>query len=178
MPMQLARRAQALGNGDIDLMVGLQQDHIESNEFVYLQPSYEKLNHSFFVLNANLISTVRDLSKLNIAVTINAQYFDDLYLYSELGLVEVSTLKQKIGLLKKGRVDAFIHFRESALPMIKRMGWAEEVVLADYQPNQKTEYFVAVSRSSFLCKQRKKLQEIIKEGIKSGDFIAIRAAHY
>ena len=47
-------------------------------------------------------------------------------------MVPVTSLKQKIGLLQKGRIDTFIHFQESVLPTLRSMGLEQEIVLADF----------------------------------------------
>lgn len=179
-PMPFARRVKALRLGNIDLMVGLQKGHDENNEFNYVYPSYEQLKHALFVRKKefDLIKRPADLSELSAAVTINARYYEDLYTYAAENLVKVSTLEQKIALLLKGRVDTFVHFKESARPVIEQMGLNDEIVLAEYQPDQQIEYFVAVSKNSPFFEHLSKLQQILHEGLIAGDFAKIRYEHY
>lgn len=68
-----------------------------------------------------------------IGVTINARYFTKFNQEkAEISMVPVTSLKQKIGLLQKGRIDTFIHFQESVLPTLRSMGLEQEIVLADF----------------------------------------------
>ena len=79
-PMPFARRVQALRNGELDVMVGIQYGHANKDDIVYLQPAYEELSHNYFVLNErqdNLISSA-SLHGLIMAVTINASYVKEL----------------------------------------------------------------------------------------------------
>lgn len=179
-PMPFARRVQALCSGDIDIMVGLQQGHEGKDGLIYLYPNYEQLSHSLFILKKHKFRLHRseDLRDISVAITIDAQYFDDFYKYSGNGVIKVSTLEQKISLLQKGRIDAFIHFKESAMPLIKQKGLSQQIVLANYQPTQKRKYYVAISTNSNLLEHRDTLTQLIKKGIATGEFAAIRTKHY
>ena len=179
-PMPFARRLKSLKFGDIDIMVGLQQGHDPQGGYEYLEPSYEALTHTLFVQKGqeNLFQKAADLREHRIASTIDASYFEDFYQNQHPFNIQVSSLKQKIELLRKGRVKAFIHFKESAFPVLTRMGLKGEIVMASYQPREEKRYFVALSRSSHLYKQKGLLIKIIEEGVKKGDFEQIRRDHY
>ena len=179
-PMPFARRLKSLRHGEIDIMVGLQVEHVLNYGFEYLTPSYESLTHSIFVKKGDedLITKPQDFAKYSFAVTRDAKYFDDYNRYKTKQNIEVSTLKQKVALLQRGRVKAFLHFKESTMPIIQKMGLSGSIVLADYQPAQPRQYFVALSLASPLYKEKDKITALIQSGIAKGDFARIRYQHY
>ncbi|GGO70098.1 substrate-binding periplasmic protein [Bowmanella pacifica] len=179
-PMPFARRLMALKNGDIDLMVGVTRDSDKQDEVIYLSPSYEQLRHTYFVRknNQKTLATIDDLGNMKIGVTIYAKYFDNFERKQDFALVGVSTLQQKIQLLMKGRIDTFIHYQESTLPLLEKMGLSQEVVKAKYQPTHYNDYFVTISANSRLLHLKDKFEQVIKHGVDSGEFTKIRETHY
>ncbi|GAA0360590.1 hypothetical protein GCM10009092_26040 [Bowmanella denitrificans] len=179
-PMPFARRLLALKNGDIDIMVGVTRDSEKQDEFIYLSPSYEQLRHTFFVRKKDQqrLSSLDDLGNMKVGVTIYAKYFDNFERKQDFALVGVSTLKQKIQLLMKGRIDTFIHYQESTLPLLDKMGLKDEVVKARYQPTHYNDYYVTISANSRLLYLKDKFAEVIAHGVETGAFTRIREAHY
>tara|TARA_R110000868_G_scaffold127937_1_gene335827 strand:+ start:3602 stop:4342 length:741 start_codon:yes stop_codon:yes gene_type:complete len=182
VPMPFARRVLALQSGKIDLMVGMQGQEQQQNldDIIYIYPAYEQLRHTFFVLalNQTKLDDFNDLLDLNIGVTIQVKYYDRFEHQQGLQLIAVSTLKQKIELLLKGRIDTFIHYQEGAEPFIKQMQLDDKVVMADYQPAEYNQYHVVISKKSRLYPYQETLQKVIKTAVENDDFIKIRAAHY
>jgi polar amino acid transport system substrate-binding protein len=180
VPMPFARRIVALTSGQIDIMVGMQRENDDVDQVIYLFPSYETLRHSFFVVKdrGTQLNDFADLSKLNIGVTIHAKYYQRFHEQTDLALISVSTLKQKVELLLKGRIDTFIHYEESAMPYIQQQGLQEKIGLAPYQPTEYNEYFFTISAKSQLFPYQEKLQKIIQAGFDHGDFARIRTEHY
>ena len=179
-PLPFARRLDALRKGDIDLMVGLQRTEETQDEVVYLYPGYEALRHTFFVLKDenHKLKDFSDLKQLNVGVTIHAKYFERFSKENALAMIGVSTLKQKIHLLENGRIDTFLHFKESTLPTLERMKLDEKIVLADYQPNERADYYFAMSLNSPLIALKKKFEQAIRAGVETGKFAEIRQQHY
>ena len=180
LPMPFARRIKELRQGNLDLLVGLQREDDEQDEVVYIAPSYETLRHTFFVRKPDIDQLVNfnDLRTLRIGVTRNAKYFERFNRETELIMVPVSTLAQKVALLQKGRIDTFIHFQESALPLIRDMGLQDEIVLAQYQPIEVNNYYVTISQNSPLFKQKHLVEIAVREAIANGEFATIRREHY
>jgi polar amino acid transport system substrate-binding protein len=48
-----SRRLRELGQGKIELLVGLQREDDKQDEMVYLKLSHETLRHTFFVIKTN-----------------------------------------------------------------------------------------------------------------------------
>ncbi|WP_340679299.1 ABC transporter substrate-binding protein [Paraglaciecola sp.] len=180
VPMPFARRVVALQSGQIDLMVGMQREKDTQDDIIYIYPGYEQLRHTFFVLASNQteLTNFDDLLQLNIGVTIHAKYYQHFQQQEGLHLIAVSTLKQKIELLLKGRIDTFIHYQQSTEPLLKQMQLENRVVIAPYQPTEYNEYYVTISLKSRLYPYQETLQKVIKEAVDNHDFIRIREKHY
>ena len=180
VPMPFARRVVALQSGQIDLMVGMQREDNTQDDIIYIYPGYEQLRHTFFVLapNQTKLTSFADLVKLNIGVTIHAKYYQHFQEQQGLSLIAVSTLKQKIELLLKGRIDTFIHYQESTEPLLKKMQLDNQVVIAPYQPTEYNEYYVTISEKSRLFPYQETLQKVVKAAVENNDFNRIREAHY
>jgi ABC-type amino acid transport substrate-binding protein len=180
IPMPFARRLKEFRQGNLDMLVGLQQENDNQDEVVYIPPSYETLRHTFFISKKNKgkLQSFTDLKKLSIGVTRHAKYFQRFNLEPDLIMVPVSTLRQKVELIKKGRISTFIHFQESAIPLINKMGLQNEIVLADYQPIEVNNYYVTISRNSALIDKKHLVELAVREAIANHEFATIRREHY
>lgn len=180
IPMPFARRIKSMRTGKIDILVGLQSYKEEPGEIIYLKPSYESLRHTFFVAqkDKHRLKHFDDIQEMVIGVTINATYFTRFNQLENLAMVPVSTLNQKIGLLNKGRIDTFIHFQESTLPTLKKMGLEDEIVIADFQTTERNEYYFTISKHSPLMPYLGQFEAVIAAAVAEGDFKRIRQQHY
>jgi ABC-type amino acid transport substrate-binding protein len=179
-PMPFARRIQELRKGNLDLLVGIRRDSEEEDEFIYVLPSYEKLRHTFFIRkdDKNQLNNSSQLLNHTIGVTRHAKYSAKFSEQEGFVLVNISTLKQKIKLLMKNRIDTFIHYQESTLPVLVEMGLQNDIIHANFQPIEYHSYYVAITKKSRLFPHIKKLQSVIRQGIKDKDFANIRQQHY
>lgn len=179
-PIPFARRVVALKKGEIDIMVGIKSTYADSSDLVFLQPAYERLRGAYFV-RADETKTLQHESQLRdiiMGISIQDEKIMALARQPFKEVVPVTNLKQKIHLLKKRRVDSFMHFESSALAMIATEGLAQDIVRAPYQ-NQEYEYYhFAVGRSSPLLLHWEKLETLIAQGVAAGDFLSIRLQHY
>lgn len=178
-PIPFARRLRSLENGDLDIMVGLQLEARSNSNLIFLKPSYEKLGYAFFVLgqNKNSLNNYDDLKGLVIGVTINTSYFERFNHDKFLKKIQVTTIEQKIKLLRLGRIDTFIHYRDSTLRRLKEMK-NDSIVVANYFPGSQQDHYFAISRKSGLFLQKAHLEQVIKDGVEKGDFQEIRSAHF
>lgn len=179
LPMPLARRLKAIRAGDIDIMVGAKRTYQPNGDFVYLQPSYESLGSSYYIAKHNIdrLNVKSDLSKLIVGMTIDDRYHQKLAKEDGIEFVLVSSLRQKINMLKLGRIDTFIHFTSSADLKIKQLHLEEELIHARFQPS-KREYFVLLSTVSRFMERKIEIESIIANGVESGDFAEMRKTHY
>lgn len=180
IPMPFARRLRELRLGHLDLLIGLQRVNDKQDEVVYIQPSYETLRHSFFVKkeNTHQLQGFADLKELTIGVSRHAKYLERFNQEPGLMMVPVASLRQKIELLMKGKINTFIHFQESVLPLISQMGLQNDIVLADYQPIEVNQYYLTISQNSPLFAKKYLFEAIVKEAVANQEFMAIRQKHY
>lgn len=179
-PMPFARRLKQLELGKLDLLVAVIEREQQDSNLIYLQPSYEKLASSFFILkqNQHRLTAPSDLQSLVIGITTNAKYFSEFQQIEDLTKLPVTSLEQKIKLLQKGRVGTFIHYEQSTLATLEEMGLSEQIVLADYQPQAYEKHYFVITEQSRLFAAKDKLEAIIAEGVLQGDFNRIRTDHY
>lgn len=180
IPMPFARRVRSMRSGEIDIMAGMQQTEAQEDEFIYLKPSYESLRHTLFVnkKDKDKLKKFDDLLELTIGVTANARYFERFNEQTDLAMVPVSSLMQKIGLLQKGRINTFIHFQESALPTLEKLALDQDIIIADFQTTERNLYYFTLSKNSPLLPYRERLEDVIRIGVELGDFALIRKQHY
>lgn len=178
-PMPFARRVASLKNGEINLMVGLKSSYPEL-QFKFLQPSYERTGGVYFVRSdsQNLSTTKPNFGELVVAFSINHKEMLGWANDNFRAVVTLSSLEQKIMMLEKRRIDAFVHFQSSANYKIKQLGLEGVIVPATYQsPRANLPYHFAINEKSDLFSLRKRLETIISEGVKAGDFAKIRYNH-
>lgn len=180
IPMPFARRIREFRQGNLDILVGMQRESDIQDEMIYIKPSYETLRHTFFIIknDKGKLQNFNDLKKLSIGVTRHAKYFELFNQEPGLIMVPVSTLRQKVELLKKGRINTFIHFQESTTPLINKMGLQNEIIKADYQPIEVNNYYVTLSSNSELIDKKHLFQAAVREAIANQEFATIRREHY
>ena len=179
-PIIYANRVKLLRAGKIDIMVGVKDQHLEKEDFIFIKPSYEQLTNNVFVLKKNLanFTSLNDLNGTTIAFTPdNTTIIEDI---EKLGINHMPApfLDQKIKLLQKGRVDGFVYFKEAALAKIKALGLENEIVMANMSPFSVREHYVALSLKSPLIANKEQLTNVIKNGITRNKFKQLRQQHY
>ncbi|WP_339721510.1 transporter substrate-binding domain-containing protein [uncultured Paraglaciecola sp.] len=180
IPMPFARRIKEFRQGNLDILVGLNREDDRQDEVLYITPSYEALRHTFFIKkeNKHKLQSFNDLKKLSIGVTRHAKYFKKFNQESNLIMVPVSRLRQKIELLIKDRINTFVHFEESAMSRISVMELQNEIVIADYQPIEVDYYYVTISRNSTLIHKKPQFEAAVRAAIANQEFATIRREHY
>ena len=178
--MPFARRIKAVREGQLDLMVGIQRTDDHQDEFIYLEPHYETLSYRFFALKQNeaAITQYHDLQGRVVGVNRHAKYFEPFNDDKLIEKVEVRTIENKVNLLLHERIDAFIHYQETAQPYLADQKLTESVVQSRYQPKHLSKYYVAISAKSWLMAERTQLQNIIATAVANGDFKKIRQNYY
>lgn len=178
--MPFARRVQEVRNGNLDIIVGIQQTEDRKDEFIYIEPYYETLSYRFFTLKDNQasINFFEDLQQKLVGVNKHSKYFPAFNQSDEIFKVNVVNLKQNIQLLMKKRIDLFIHYEESTIPTLKALGVDELIVKTNYQPEHSNKHFVAISNKSKLTNRLAELHLIMQQAMSNGDLRDIRLKHY
>lgn len=178
--MPFARRVQEIRNGNLDLIVGIQQTEDRKDEFIYVEPYYETLSYRFFTLkeNSDKIMHFDDLYQKLVGVNKHSKYFKAFNETDQIYKVDVVSLEQNIHLLLKKRIDALIHYEESTIPTLQRLGVEHLVKKTNYQPDHSNKHYIAISHKSHLTARLAELHLIVRQAIKNGDLMQIRLDHY
>lgn len=178
--MPFARRLRHIENGQLDLIVGIQKTEDRQDEFVYILPYYESLSHRIFTLKAHhhQIKTYQDLAGKHVGINRYAKYFQPFDSDENISKFRATGVVQNIELLLRGRIDAFMHYEESTLPLLTKLGAKSKVAKSLYQPNFKTRHYLAISSHSKLMARQDELKLIVEQAIKSNDLLNIRLNHY
>lgn len=179
-PLSFSRRLRALQQGELDLLVGLQNVQQQKEKIIYIEPPYQSLASTFFVRVNEQEELIQysDLLGLKIAITPKVSYFSTFDQDKNLAKVKVDSLQQKIKLLVNKRVDAFIHNKDSTEVTLKILGMKEQVSTAKFQPIEKRNYYFAIAKNSKLYPYIERLKQVIQQGVGNGDFANIRKQHY
>lgn len=178
--MPYARRLLELDDGSIELMVGVSGTAPIGNQTILLHPAYDTLNIGLFVLagNETLFSEAEDMRKHLLSITRHANSDAILTAIPIEHIIPARSLEQKIEMLRKGRIDGFLHVAQSTDLRLEELGLRHEIVSASYQPQQVYQQFVAINTQSWLFEHKAKLEAIIVRGLASGDFKNIRRDYY
>ena len=178
--MPFARRIAQIKSGELDLIVGIQKTEARQDEFIYIMPHYELLSYRLFTLkkDQNKIKSYQDLSGKYIGVNRYAKYFKVFDEDKTIDKFKASGVMQNIELLLRNRIDAFIHYEQSTLPLLAKADIDNNIVQTPYQPNIEARHYLAISSHSVLVKRQHELQQIIAKAIKNKDLLTIRLNHY
>lgn len=176
--MPYARRLMALENGTIDLMVGISgRANIGPNVY-RIEPPYETISASVFTLTHNLAQFNDRNVNATLAIT---RFSNKAAIYEQLPnikLVSIETLDQKIEMLLKGRIGAFLHVHQSAMSKIKATNNGERIKPVELALIKAFGQYIAVNKNSWLFNRKEDIKAIISTGIRKGHFKSIRETFY
>ena len=115
----------------------------------------------------NKIKSYQDLSGKYIGVNRYAKYFKVFDEDKTIDKFKASGVMQNIELLLRNRIDAFIHYEQSTLPLLAKADIDNNIVQTPYQPNIEARHYLAISSHSVLVKRQHELQQIIAKAIKN-----------
>jgi ABC-type amino acid transport substrate-binding protein len=178
--MPFARRVAQIKSGELDLIVGIQKTEARQDEFIYIMPHYELLSYRIFALkkDQNKIKSYQDLAGKYVGVNRYAKYFKAFDEDDSINKFKASGVIQNIELLLRNRIDAFIHYEQSTLPLLEKFDEENSIVKTPYQPKAEVRHYLAVSSHSVLAQRQNELRKIIANAIKNKDLLTIRLNHY
>ncbi len=178
--MPFARRLLQIKSGQLDLIVGVQKTEARQDEFIYISPHYESLSYGIFTLKENRqnISSYQDLQGKYIGINRHSKYFHAFDSDDVMHKFQASGVLQNVELLLRKRIDAFMHYEESTLPLLAKIGEKNTIVKTLYQPNNETRHYLAISSHSSLKTRISELEQIVQAAINNKDLLAIRLKHY
>jgi ABC-type amino acid transport substrate-binding protein len=178
--MPFARRLLQIKSGQLDLIVGIQRAEERQDEFIYILPHYESLSYRVFSLKENhrQIKNYQDFAGKYIGINRYAKYFTTFDADKTINKFKATGVLQNIELLLHNRIDAFMHYEESTLPLLEKIGERNKIVKTIYQPNIETRHYLAISSHSSLNARKSELEKIVQAAISNKDLLTIRLNHY
>lgn len=178
--MPYPRRIKELEKGYIDMMVGIQCNNKNHKNVLYITPPYEHLSYSIFTLKnqADSITSYKNFTRKIIAVNQSTKFFPEFDNNKNISKFKALNLNQKINMLLKARVDAFVHLSQPVELQLAKLKLTDKIVKSPYQNNYKNSFCLAISKKSILMSEIKKLESIVITTINNNEIGRIRQQHY
>ncbi|NCP64586.1 MAG: amino acid ABC transporter substrate-binding protein [Paraglaciecola sp.] len=146
-----ARCVSLVKHGKIDLLAGLSQSAERERDLLFLKPAIFNASSAFAfyqVDTAISIATYADLRKLVIGKLRGSQHFAQFDSDTSLTVVEAPDVQTLFALLQNGRIDTFIHMRESIVPYLEEYDTQHRIQQADYVEVVSADGYLVLSKHS------------------------------
>jgi len=177
-----ARCLTLVKQGQADMILGLKKLPEREKDLIFLTPPYTVQHYPlrFFTLSSNktVINNFEDLKDLTVGTLRGASYFDLFDKNKTITKVELTSRKQLVDMLLRGRIDTFIEREESILPHLPLAEYLEKFALADYQYNQAVNTYIAISKHSSIEAYAERLSNQLDKLVTNGTIKTIRMKSY
>lgn len=172
-----ARCLTMLKDGHADMMIAINKTSEREEYIDYLSKPFHSLITPvvFYVSKHKDINIERydDLKGLNIGVLRGASYFRRFDEDKSLNKVYITTHRQLIDLMVKGRIDTFLGRRISIQHQVSEQIYQEELKEMPYIYAKQNDFYIGVSKKSILNEQVDELSRVLEELLKSGAIDAL-----
>jgi polar amino acid transport system substrate-binding protein len=165
-----ARALEQIRNGQADIITGVAYNK-ERESFMYFIPvCYYSVQPIFYVRRGKgvLIQSYSDLYGPSVGYSINSLYYEPFDSDNQIKKTGLSTESQLLKLLALGRLDIIIGTDPNISYEIGELGYNDVLEPAAYQPAEKTELFIAISRKSPAMARVKEIQQVIQRMMGDG----------
>ena len=167
-----ARCLAMVKHGQADMIFGLRKLPEREVYLTFLTPPYMIQHYPvrFFTLKSasHPIKKFSDLKGLTVGVLRGATYFDQFDKSKEIKKVELTTRKQLIKMLLRGRIDTFLEREETIKPLVSATDYKEKLALADYLYDRASATYIAISKHSKIQGYRKQLSKNLRKFVNDG----------
>jgi len=145
-----ARALEQIRNGKADIISGIAYDKDRESFMYYVPVSYCSVSPVFYTLKGkgDLIRSYNDLHGPSVGYSINSVYFEPFDSDTQIKKTGFSTEDQLLKVLALGRIDVIIGTDPNISYESARLGYGDVIEPAAYQPAEKIELFIALSRKS------------------------------
>ncbi|MFT6691275.1 MAG: polar amino acid transport system substrate-binding protein [Colwellia sp.] len=165
-------------SGQADMLLGLSKSADREKDVIFLNPPHS-IQHQplhFFTLKGSSlrIDNFSDLNALLVGTLRGAVYFP---LFDENQMIKKAALtsrKQLVSMLLKGRIDTFLEREESVLPLLSTAEYQSKLTIADYQYNKTINSYIAISKHSKAKRFANKLSQVLAKSLSDGTIEKIR----
>ncbi len=164
--------------GQADMLLGLSKSPEREQHLVFLNPPY-LLQHQplrFYTLKENklIIKKFSDLEPLLVGTLRGAIYFPLFDGNKAIKKVELTSRKQLVNMLLKGRIDTFLEREETVLPLLTPTEYKNKISVADYQYNKPINSYIVLSKQSKITTHTETLSQTIAQSMADGTIKKIR----
>jgi len=145
-----ARALEMMRNGQADMVTGAARTAEREVFMHYVPVSYYAVRPVFYTQKGKgqLVNSYQDLYGKSIGYSLHSAYFEPFNSDSRLKKVGISTESQLLHVLALNRLELVIGTEPNISYDRARLGYVEVLEPTAYQPPDKTELFIALSRKS------------------------------
>ena len=162
--------------GQADMMLGLSKTAAREKDLIYLDPPYlvQQQPIRFFTLKNKKLSieSLNDLEPLLVGILRGAAYFPLFDEDKNIEKVELTSRKQLVNMLLKGRIDTFLEREETVLPLLSTEDYKNKVTMAEYKYNDPINSYIVISKHSSAKVYAKELTQILGKAMTENGTIA------
>ncbi len=174
-----ARALDMMRSGQADLITGIART-VEREEFLhYLPTSYSVVRPMFFAPKGqgNLVRSYEELYGKSIGLSTHSAYFPRFNTDADLNKQSLSTETQILQMLALKRIDLAIGTDPNLSWDIARLGLKDAVEPTAWQPEERTELFLAISKKSPAASLLGRIDAELRAMLADGSMAAIQAAY-
>lgn len=172
-----ARCLTMLRDGKADMMIAINKTKERLNYFDYLEQPFHSLItpvRFYKSMRSDInIESYDDLKGVNIGVLRGASYFEKFDNDASLKKVYISTHRQLIDMLVKGRIDVFLGREISIKHQVSQQIYSEELITMPYVYSKNNDFYIAVSKKSLFNDEVKKLSGVLNQLLADGSIEAL-----
>lgn len=174
-----ARGLAALQSGRADMMSGLAKTPARERYINYLEPAYFACAPRIYMTPefAPLLTDYTQLAGLRIGYVLDSAYFEPFDSDKSLSKVAVSSESQLLGMLTRGRIQAFVGTDCQVDYELRDPQKAKAIAKAAYKPASHVRLYLGFSRQGDHVAAIRRVTEVLQQLLTEG-WIQQRAEHY
>ncbi len=174
-----ARALDMMRSGQADLITGIARTSERELFLHYLPTSYSVVRPMFFAPKGQggLVRSYEELYGKSIGLSTHSAYFPRFNVDAGLNKQSLSTETQILQMLALKRIDLAIGTDPNLSWDIARLGLRDAVEPTAWQPEERTELYLALSRKSSAVNLVERMDAVLRAMIADGSIAAIQAAY-
>jgi len=165
-----ARALELMRSGQADMVTGIAYTPERETFMHYVPVSYYAVRPVFYTQKGkgHLIQSYKDLYGPSVGYSLNSAYFEPFNSDSKINKVGLSTEEQLMKVLALGRIDITIGTDPNISYDVARLGYRDILEPTSYQPPNKTELFIALSRKSGAIDFAQEIEQALRRLMTNG----------
>jgi polar amino acid transport system substrate-binding protein len=165
-----ARALEQIRSGQADMITGVALTKEREGFMYYISINYCSVQPVFYTRKGkgSLIRSYNNLYGTSVGYSINSVYFEPFDSDSKIKKTGFSSEDQLLQVLSLGRIDVIIGTDPNISYEIGRLGYRDVLEPTAYQPSEKTELFIAISRKSPSISRAKEIEQALRSLMDDG----------